>query len=149
MDEIAKVINSLSNKWIKANNFFKPTKSDEAYGQNWVIGQPYGVEEGKTFIDLQKMQMALINNLRAELERIKTGNRTQYQVIKNFEDYIIEYEANKSSWKTTLSTTFFGSDTKKDKLAYKTFLKKQETQFKESTDLCTNLLFNHYKQRLD
>ena len=114
MDEIAKVINSLSNKWFKANNLFKPTKSDEAYGQNWVIGQPYGVEEGKTFIELQMMQMALISNLRADLEKIKTGNRTQYQVIKNFEDYIIEFEANKSSWKTT----FFGSDSKKEKLAY-------------------------------
>ena len=106
MDEIAKVINSLSNKWIKANNFFKPTKSDEAYGQNWVIGQPYRVAECKTFIDLQKMQMALINNLRADLDKIKTGNRTQYQVIQNFEDYIIEFEANKSWWKKTL----YGSD---------------------------------------
>ena len=33
------------------------------------------------------MQMAMINHLRVELERIEKSHSTQYQVTKNFEDF--------------------------------------------------------------
>ena len=86
MDEIAKVINDLSRKWNQEYTF-KPTQSDEAYWKDWVSEKPNQVEELKILIRLQKMQMAMINHLRVELERIEKSHSTQYQVTKNFEDF--------------------------------------------------------------
>ena len=76
MDEIAKVINDLSSKWHQEYTF-KPTQSDEAYGKDWVSGQPSQVEELKILISLQKMQMAMINHLRVELQENEKSHLTQ------------------------------------------------------------------------
>ena len=51
MDEIAKVINDLSSKWHQEYTL-KPNQSDEAYGNDWVSGQPNQVEEVKILISL-------------------------------------------------------------------------------------------------
>ena len=93
MDEITKVVNDLSRKWNQEYPF-KPTQSDEAYGKDWVSGQPNQVKELKILISLQKMQMAMINHLRVELERIEKIHLTQYQVAKNFKDFIAKKVEN-------------------------------------------------------
>ena len=72
----------------------KPTQSDEAYGNDWVSGQPNQVKAVKILISLQKMQMAMINHLRVELERIKKSNSTQHQVTNNFKDFIAKKVEN-------------------------------------------------------
>lgn len=42
--------------------------------------------------------MAMINKLRAELQRIEKIHSTQSQVNNNFEDFIANFEAAKSLW---------------------------------------------------
>ena len=93
MDEIAKVINDLSSKWHQEYTL-KPNQSDEAYGNDWVSGQPNQVEEVKILISLQKMQMAMLNHLRVKLERIEKIHATQSQVTNNFKDFIAKKVEN-------------------------------------------------------
>ena len=100
MDVITKVINDLNRKWNQWDQeyTFKPTKIDEKFADDWVGGQPNQIEEVKILISLQKMQMAMINKLRAELQRIEKIHSTQSQVNNNFEDFIANFEAAKSLW---------------------------------------------------